>query len=241
VANFQHDFNGQNPKFWVAQIPVDSLRSAIFQLTNLNSTFNVFHGQIRYQMKPNSEPVTLVLQKKNPAERERIELRDSSGNPQDIVLSLFGARDVDHDFDSFRPTAGMNSIGLSEYANSYAIQSLYNGSQWVIDDKDQSIQYALNISPSQMAAMMGEEIKIGTEHDMTEMYDVVGNNCLDFSFGLLKAVLPKDVVAKSGDTAISQTADPSDSLLMLGVIAKQDKPLNVEFPHGIEKIVAEKK
>lgn len=230
VGNFRH-LN----KFWIARIPIKNIERVVFQKMNIIKGTPIYHGQLRFLLK--DKAVTLTSQVADPESRKTIELREASGKPQDFIIALFGARDIQNDLAAFNPIMGINTFGGSKYSVSYAFQSLYDGAQWALDNKLSVQEFSLDLSTESQQNLLFITRALGDKNGISEMYDLFTNNCLNFAFTLLN-----NVVTETSDTRItkrmSESMKPISQLKKLGLIeSKKDfQKLELEYPQGIQKI-----
>lgn len=229
LANFRH-LN----KFWVAEIPLKSIEGVVYQKMSLKKGLPLFHGQIRFIMK--DDAIRLTSQEKDASKRTSLELREKSGKPQDFVVALFGVRDLEHDLETFNPSFGLAVLGKSKYAVSYTFQSLYDSSQWALDNKQPVDQYAMDLDSEKQRQILALARDLGTEKGVGEMYNILTNNCLNFTFTVLNKVVTG--TDKRITRRLSETTAPIGALKKLNLIkSKKDfVTLKDEFPEGIDKI-----
>lgn len=230
LANFRHQ-----GKFWLAEIPLKSIQRVEFQKMSLKRGLPLYHGQLRYVL--DGAPVRLTAQERNSARRVSFELREKSGRPQDFVVALYGVRDLEHDQDAFNPSMGLGILGVkSKYAISYAFQSLYDGAQWTLENRLPVKQFVLALDRGQQLAVLARARSIGDQRGVSEMYNVLTNNCLNFVFTLLNDVVLGPNLRRTG--RLHETRAPLGSLKTLGLIKHKtpSSDLAREFPTGIELI-----
>ena len=232
VANFRH-----LDKFWVAQINIYDIESVDFQLMALSNVLSIYHGQFRFHFKENASGITLISQEKDPASRVELKLIDSANKAQDFVIALFGARELSHDKEAFKPYLGFNLIGRSIYSKSYAFQSLYDGDQWALDANKEVKTYALNLSKSEIVNLMKNTREMGESLGVSKLYDVLTDNCINFVFQILKQ--STDKLQNFGFVGkLKQTFSPVATLKRANLIdSTTPNYLINEFPgKAIEKI-----
>lgn len=172
VANFYHA-----GRFWFAAIDPAQIEQVYYQIEHFKMSPLFGHNQIRFRLNRNY-----------PA--ELTEQAPSVGNlplhttVSDLAFSAEAVRGIGKSFFNFQD-------GLENgFAISYKLVSLDTRYYWMITRaKDRVEQIELNLTQSQMAAVLTHAIALGTEFGENYFYHLVTRNCTTELFRVLDEAL----------------------------------------------------
>lgn len=157
IANVSH-----KGKFWIAQIPVNGVRDAIYQIEEMFNSCPLCHSQLRFRFKPGSE-VTLVPQSLT-ADLAEVQLSD-------LVYSIEATG---------TPGAGFNPAGAlaNLFGLSFRLVSLEDRAQrMIVVDKHKVEQIRLALKPEEKQRLLKNVMLQADRAGMNFMYSFYDRNC----------------------------------------------------------------
>ncbi|WP_127024318.1 lipoprotein N-acyltransferase Lnb domain-containing protein [Chroococcidiopsis cubana] len=157
IANVSH-----KGKFWVAQVPVNGVQDAIYQIEQMFNSCPLCHSQLRFRFKPGSE-VILVPQ-------------SLSESPTEVRLS-----DLVYSIEATgTPGAGFNPAGAlaNLFGLSFRLVSLEDRAQrMIIVDKHKVEQIRLALRPEEKQKLLKNAMLQADRSGMKFMYSFYDRNC----------------------------------------------------------------
>lgn len=227
VKNFSPD----GKKFWTAIIPIKRVKDIVYQTVDIlpNLPFkgvkikdpvNISHSQLRFELKPEGDPVQLIDNSKNPPSLIDI---PKGKEKDDLVFALWAVRAQGHQ-EIFNPFHGASG----QYVATYALQGWDLATDWIVKGGYPTHQFTLARTPEQSQAALKDALDMANQRGMSIMYNTNYNSCSNAAFDvLLKAYFNKPNPSTTPiDKAkkFQQSADPEGQLRFYGMI-DTSKPL----------------
>jgi hypothetical protein len=175
IANFSH-----KNKFWIAQIPIDSVATLRMQIEYFPimkfPKVSIAHTQFVFDFK-NGEKVLLMPQVKNiPSGIRPIEL-------QKMIFSVENVGPFGEMFDARK--------GMQDYYNiAYRAVSLEEKYDWMIAEQSHKVkQLAIKLPADQVRKVLNEAISRGQRWSTSRSYNTLEPNCVSELFDILDVAL----------------------------------------------------
>jgi len=178
VANVSH-----MGKFYVAHIPSNKIKSAIFQLEYFPAVVPAGHTQLRLQFEEGS-PVTLVSQARGG--------ETAVHRVQDLVLSVEALGQPGFKYDIFK---GMKD----HYAAVYRITSLDEKYEHMVTKQKHRVeQWKLKGSPDEAKKIIVSYVETSEKNGMRAMYHTIERNCTNEIVAAIDAGMNYSLFEKIG-------------------------------------------
>jgi len=183
AANINHYDDNNQIQFYVAKIPLYSLKEIILQIEHIGGPFS--HSQMRFSFDEKN-PVVLVPQ-------------DTGSDRKEITLS-----ELTFSAEALAPP-GIRYKGdyafKSEYFQAYRMTSLeVRAKKMIIEDHHQVIQYRLDLDERERKNVFLGFLDLGTRRKHDDKYHTISNNCILAIFSVLDSRIhvpwPRRVLAK---------------------------------------------
>ena len=196
AAHINHYDSNNELQFYVAKIPLNSLREVILQIEHIGGPFS--HSQMRFSFEKEN-PVVLVPQRTGSA-REEVIINELTFSAE--ALAPPGIRyKGDYAF-------------KSEYFQSYRLTSMdVRAKKMIIEDHHRVWQYRLDLQAQERKNVFLGFLDLGTLGKHENKYHTISNNCIIEIFRVLDERVhvpwPRRVIAKlAGRTLFMPTYAP---------------------------------
>lgn len=196
AAHINHYDSNNELQFYVAKIPLNSLREVILQIEHIGGPFS--HSQMRFSFEKEN-PVVLVPQRTGSA-REEVRIHELTFSAE--VLAPPGIRyKGDYAF-------------KSEYFQSYRLTSMeVRAKKMIIEDHHRVKQYRLDLKEQEKIDVFLGFLDLGTKGKHKDKYHTISNNCIIALFSVLDdrihVPLPRRVISRiRGRTLFMPTKAP---------------------------------